>query len=130
MSNQSKPYGFHLANEPSELCLQARSQFLESVMRLKPQVVADLWNKAFQEFKLAVIRRFAKEILDGIEDIGAYFDEQQKQYLEGLQDQDSHNFHLLHRKLEEATGARPYSAFELLSERPELREKIDEVIQH
>src|SRR5213079_785564 len=100
MSNQSKPYSFHLADEPSELCLQARTQFLESVLRLKPQVVADLWDKAFPEFKLAVIRRFDKEILDGIEDIRGYLDEQQKKYLEDLQDQDSHYFHLLHRKLE------------------------------
>ena len=126
MSNQSKPYSFHVANEPSELCLQARTQFLESVLRLKPLVVADLWDKAFSKFKLAVIRRFAKEILDGIEDIGAHFDQQQKKYLE---DQDSHYIHLLQRKLEEATGARPYGAFELLSERPALQEKINEVIQ-
>src|SRR3989442_15138770 len=104
MSNQSKAYSFHLANEPSELCVQARTQFLESVMRLKPQVVADLWDTAFPVFKLAVIRRFGKEILDGIEDIEGYFDERQKKY---LQDPDSHYFHLLHRKLEEATGARP-----------------------
>lgn len=130
MSNHSKPYGFHLADEPSELCLQARAQFLESVLRLKPQVVADLWGKAFPEFKLAVIRRFAKEIMDGIEDIQGYFAAQQKKYLEDLQDQDSHYFHLLHRKLEEATGARPYRAFELLSVRPDLKEKISEVSQH
>jgi hypothetical protein len=126
MTNNQKPYSFHLATEPSELCLQARTQFLEFVLRLKPQVVADLWDKAFPKFKLAVIRRFAKEILDGIEDIGAYFDEQQKKYLE---DQDSHYIHLLQRKLEQATGARPYGAFELLSERPALKEKINEVIQ-
>jgi hypothetical protein len=127
MSKQSKPYSYHVANEPSELCLQARTQFLESVLRLKPQVVADLWNKPFPKFKLAVIRRFAQEILDGIEDIGAYFNEQQKEYLE---DQDSPYIHLLQRKLEEATGARPYGAFELLSERPALKEKINEVIQY
>ena len=130
MSNQSKPYSFHLANEPSELCLQARRQFLESVLRLKPQAVADLWDNAFPKFKLAVIRRFSKEILDGIEDIGAYFDEQQKKYLEALQDQDSHYFHMFHRRLEEATGARPYEAFKLLSERPVLKETISEVFQH
>ncbi|HEY0763697.1 MAG TPA: hypothetical protein VGD61_15095 [Pyrinomonadaceae bacterium] len=130
MSNQSKPYSFHPVGEPSELCLQARAQFLESVLRLKPQVVADLWGKAFPEFKLAVIRRFAKEILNGIEDIGRYFEEQQNKFLEDLQDQDSNYFHLLHRKLEETTGARPYGAFELLSERPDLKEKINEVIQH
>ncbi|HXM35411.1 MAG TPA: hypothetical protein VN920_09510 [Pyrinomonadaceae bacterium] len=130
MSNQSKPYSFHLADQPSELSLQARTQFLESVLRLKPQVVADLWDTAFPEFKRAVIRRFAKEILDGIEDIEAYFDEKRKKHLQDLQDRNSHHFHLLHRKLEEATGARPYSAFELLSERPELKEKVNEVIQH
>lgn len=130
MANQSKPYNFHLATEPSELCLQARAQFLEAILRFKPQVVADLWDKAFAKFKLAVIRRFAKEISDGIEDIGAYFDEQQKKYLEDLQDQNSHHFHLLHRKLEEATGAGPYAAFELQAERPALKEKINEVIQH
>lgn len=130
MSNHSKPYGFHLADEPSELCLQARAQFLESVLRLKPQVVADLWAKAFPEFKLTVIRRFAKEIMDGIENIQVYFDEQQKKYLEDLQNQDSHYFHLLHRRLEEATGARPYGAFELLSVQPDLKETINEVIQH
>jgi hypothetical protein len=130
MSNQSKPYSFHLADEPSELCLQARTQFLESVLRLRPQVVADLWDTAFPEFKLAVIRRFAKEIVDGIEDIEAYFEEQGKKHLQDLQDRNSHHYHLLHRKLEAATGARPYSAFELLSERPELKEKINEVIQY
>ena len=112
------------------LCLQARVQFLESILRLKPHVVADLWDKAFPKFKLAVIRRFAKEILNGIEDFGGYFDTQQKKYLEDLQDQNSHYFHLLHRKLEETTGARPYGACELLSERPDLKEKINEVIQH
>jgi hypothetical protein len=62
--------------------------------------------------------------------IAGYFDEQQKKYLQDLQNQDSPYFHLLHRKLEETTGARPYGAFELLSERPELKEKIDGVIQH
>jgi uncharacterized protein (DUF433 family) len=127
MSNQPKAYSFHLANEPSELSLQARTRFLESVLQLRPQVVADLWDKAFPEFKLAVVRRFAKEIWDGTEDIVAYLDERQKKY---LKDPDSHYYHLLHRKLEEATGARPYQAFELLSERPELKEKIDAVIQH
>jgi hypothetical protein len=126
MSNESKVYSFHLSDEPSELCFQARTQFLESVLRFKPQVVADLWNTAFSAFKHAVIRRFAKEILDGIEDIEAYFDDKQKKYLE---DQESHYFHLLHRKLEEATGARPYTAFELVSKRPELKEKINEVIR-
>jgi hypothetical protein len=126
MFNESKAYSFHLADEPSELCLQARTHFLESVLRLKPQVVADLWDTAFPKFKLAVIRRFAKEILDGIEDIETYFNEQQKKHLE---DRESHYFHLLHRKLEEATGARPYSALELLSERPELKEKITQVIR-
>jgi hypothetical protein len=126
MTNNQKPYSFHLATEPSELCLEARTQFLEFVLRLKPQVVADLWDKAFPKFKLSVIRRFAKEILDGVEDIGAHFDQQQKKYLE---DQDSHYIHLLQRKLEQATGARPYGAFELLSERAALKEKINEVIQ-
>jgi hypothetical protein len=127
MSNQSKPCGFHLATEPSELCIQARTQLLEFIVRLKPQVIADLWSAVFPKFKLAVVRRFGKEILDGIDDIDAYLNERQKKYLE---DQDSHYFHLLHRKLEETTGARPYGAFELLTERPELQKKINEVIQH
>src|SRR6266478_1912722 len=55
MSKQSKVLNFHMANEPSELCLQARTEFLEYIMRLKPQVVADLWEKAFPVFKLAVV---------------------------------------------------------------------------
>lgn len=126
MSKQSTAYSFHVAYEPSELCLQARTQFLEFIQRLKPHVIADLWTTAFPEFRLAVIRRFGKEIMDGIEDVKGYFEEKQKKYLE---DRDSHYFHLLHRKLEEATGAQPYGAFELLSERPQLKEKIDEVIQ-
>lgn len=109
-----------MANDPSELSRQARTEFLESVLRLKPQVVADLWDKAFPEFKLAVVRRFAKEIWDGTEDIYAYLNERQKKYLE---DPDSHYLHLLHRKLEAATGARPYEAFELLSERPGVKGK-------
>lgn len=126
MPKKSKVYSLHLANEPSELCLHARTQFLEVIVRLKPQVVADLWETVFPAFKVAVIRRFANEIFDGIEDISGYFDEQQKKH---LQDPDSTYFHLLQRRLEQATGAPPYGAFEALSEQPELKEKINEVIR-
>jgi hypothetical protein len=123
---KSKVYSHHLANEPSELCLHTRTQFLEVIVRLKPQVVADLWETAFPAFKLAVIRRFAKEIFNGIEDVSGYFDEQQKKH---LHDPDSTYFHLLQRRLEQATGAPPYGAFAVLSEKPELKDKVNEVIR-
>lgn len=127
VSKKSKVYSLHLANELSELCLHARTQFLEVILRLKPQVVADLWATAFPAFKLAVIRRFAKEIFDGIEDISSYFDEQHKKH---LQDRDSTYFHLLQRRLEQATGALPNGAFEVLSKQPGLKDKINEVIRN
>src|SRR4051794_28618008 len=102
MSKESKAYAVHLPNEPSELCFQARAQFLEYIARLKPQVIADLWNSVFPEFRMAVIRRFAKEVFEGIDDLDAHVKEKQKKYFE---DPDSNYVHLLHRRLEQATGA-------------------------
>jgi hypothetical protein len=126
MPNQANAYNFHLPSEPSELCLQARRQFLELVSRTKPEVISDLWVQGFPEFKRAVVRHFAKELTEGIEDINGYFADQQKQYLD---DPNSNYVYLLHRKLEEATGARPYSSFEVLAERPDLKPKVDQVLQ-
>lgn len=126
MPNQENAYSFHVSDEPSELCLQARTQFLVLVSRFKPQVISDLWENGFAEFKRAVVRHFANELTEGIEDIKGYFDDQQKRYLE---DPNSSYVHLLHRKLEEVTGARPYCSFDVLAERPDLRQKVDQVIK-
>ena len=126
MSKQSKAYAVHLANEPSELCFQARAQFLEYIARLKPQVIADLWDSVFPEFRWAVIRRFPKEVFEGISDLDAYFKEKQKKYFE---DPDSNYVHLLHRRLEQATGAPPYRAMAQLRNQPELQVKVNEVVQ-
>ncbi len=125
MSKQSKAYAVHLADERSELCFQARAQFLEDIARLKPQVIAGLWDRVFPEFRWAVIRRFRKEVFDGIDDIKAYFEEKQKKYFE---DPDSNYVHLLNRRLEQVTGAPPYRAMEQLSKQPELQVKVNEVI--
>src|SRR5437016_1214285 len=105
MSNQSKALVFHVANEPSESCFQARVEFLNCVALHRPQVVSDLWEKALPEFKLAIVRHFRDEISEDVADIKEYFSAQQKKYLE---DPNSHYVHLLHRRLEAATGAPPH----------------------
>jgi hypothetical protein len=50
-----------------ESCLQARAAFLDSVLDLRPHVVSDLWARALDEFKLVILRRFRREISEGLD---------------------------------------------------------------
>jgi len=50
----------------AESRLLARASFLELILRLRPNVIKDLWNAVLPEFKRTVLRRFHSEIFGGI----------------------------------------------------------------
>jgi|GEM_PF-2831792 len=50
-------------SERSNSALEARAVFLYSVLDLRPEVVTDLWTKAFIEFTRVVAHRFRRELL-------------------------------------------------------------------
>jgi hypothetical protein len=50
-------------SERSNSALEARAVFLYSVLDLRPEVVTDLWIKAFIEFTRVVAHRFRRELL-------------------------------------------------------------------
>jgi hypothetical protein len=50
-------------SERSNSALEARAVFLYSVQDLRPEVVTDLWAKAFKEFTRVVAHRFRRELL-------------------------------------------------------------------
>src|SRR6185436_2723637 len=50
-------------SERSNSALEARAVFLYSVLNLRPDVVTDLWAKAFIEFTSVVAHRFRRELL-------------------------------------------------------------------
>src|SRR6266404_3303824 len=47
--------------------LHSRVDFLRLVLRLRPHVVTDLWERALPEFKLVVLRHFHQEIFADLE---------------------------------------------------------------
>src|ERR1041385_5910279 len=49
--------------ERSNSALEARAVFLYSVLDLRPEIVTDLWTKAFIEFTRVVAHRFRRELL-------------------------------------------------------------------
>jgi hypothetical protein len=50
----------------AEFRLLARALFLDSILRLRTNVVEDLWNTVLPEFKRTVLCRFQSEVFDGI----------------------------------------------------------------
>ena len=50
-------------SERSNSALEARAVFPYSVQDLRPDVVTDLWAKAFKEFTRVVAHRFRRELL-------------------------------------------------------------------
>ena len=50
-------------SERSNSALEARAVFLYSVLDLRPEVVTDLWTKAFIEFTRVVAHRFRRELV-------------------------------------------------------------------
>jgi hypothetical protein len=97
MQQPPKPYALEMPGALGESCLQARVLFLESVVRIRPHVVTDLWDTALPDFKWAVLRHFREQIFEGISDLEEYIAEKCKESFEA---QDSFENARLLRKLE------------------------------
>jgi hypothetical protein len=91
-------YVLQMQGDLGESRLLARALFLTSIIRLRPDVVKDLWQTVLPAFRLAVLAHFHSEIFQGI-DPEEYQKEKEKEFIEAPQLCGDYLVDLIQRKL-------------------------------
>ena len=81
----------------AESRLLARATFLESILRLRTNVIQDLWDTVFPEFKKTVLRRFYSHIFDGTST--EKYEKDSLEFLKTTNGNGDYLIHLLQRRL-------------------------------
>jgi len=81
----------------AESRLLARASFLKSILRLRTNVIQDLWNTVFPEFKETVLRRFHSSIFSGTSPLR--YEKDALEFLKTTNGRGDYLIHLLQRKL-------------------------------
>lgn len=84
MAVSSERYVLQMPGQLAATRIRARASFLRSILYLRPNAVADLWDTALSEFKQLVLARFFQEIFDGI-DPKSYLKEKHEKCLAGAE---------------------------------------------
>jgi hypothetical protein len=91
-------YVLQMQGDLGESRLLARASFLTSILRLRPDVVKDLWQTVLPAFRLAVLVHFHSEVFQGI-DPAEYQKEKEKEFIEAPQLCGDYLVDLIQRKL-------------------------------
>src|SRR6185369_13545922 len=81
----------------AESRLRARALFLGLILRLRTNVIQDLWNTVFPEFKETVLRRFHSSIFSGTSP--QKYEKDSLEFLKTTNNSGDYLIHLLQRKL-------------------------------
>lgn len=61
-------------------CLMGRVTFLKSIHKLRPHVVADLWDACLFEYQRGIVGHFREELTEGLDDLDDYFQTKQAEF--------------------------------------------------